>query len=194
MSGALQSYDTSILSNGTHPEISLGSLASGFSTPARPSLRVPSATSETTAPSTAPVSTPSPPSGTAFSRRKGGEAASFSRRLSGLNHEEPVDEEVDVLGTPGAERSRWGDGLETPAASRPKRTKSGTSGGKGVTLTLRDQEKVSYPLYLVYFDTKFTISCSTSIISRKRTSISNYAYIFLKNASLSWLPTKWTPR
>ena len=54
------------------------------------------------------------------------------------------EEERDVLGTPGAEKKRWDETAapETPsAASRAKRTKGNGAGG-GVTLTLRDQEKV----------------------------------------------------
>ena len=63
-----------------------------------------------------------------------------------MSHEDDdIEEEGDVLGTPGAENKRWGEKTapETPnsAASRAKRTKGNTTGG-GVTLTLRDQEKV----------------------------------------------------
>ncbi|KAJ7583262.1 hypothetical protein C8J56DRAFT_953479 [Mycena floridula] len=136
MSGALNAFgDTSMQSPGlSNPDISLGSLASGFSTPARPSLRVPSASSETTAPSSAPISTPSPPT---FSRRNG--SISISRQLSGLQDEE---QDGDLLDTPAAEKPRWGDAPETPVASRMKRnSRPTTTGNKGVTLTLRDQEK-----------------------------------------------------
>jgi hypothetical protein len=63
-----------------------------------------------------------------------------------VSHEDDsLEDEGDVLGTPGAENKRWGETTtpETPstAANRAKRTKGNTTGG-GVTLTLRDQEKV----------------------------------------------------
>ena len=50
------------LSNGSHPELSLGSFASFSATPGRGNLRMPSTSSRTTAQSSAPISTPSPPS------------------------------------------------------------------------------------------------------------------------------------
>jgi len=87
----------------------------------------------------------------AFSRRKGDDAAasSLSSRLNMLSHqdddEEGVGAEHDVLDTPSVEKKKWGDAPETPgAASRSKRGKGTSSNGKGVTLTLRDQEKVNY--------------------------------------------------
>ena len=62
--------------------------------------------------------------------------------------DDDLEEEGDVLGTPGAEKKRWGETAvpETPTvANHTKRTK-GNAGGGGVTLTLRDQEKVCIPL------------------------------------------------
>jgi hypothetical protein len=55
-----------------------------------------------------------------------------------------LDDGDDLLDTPQVERSRWVDGApETPVAARPKRSRPSTNGSKGgVTLTLRDQEKV----------------------------------------------------
>ncbi|RDB26693.1 Anucleate primary sterigmata protein B [Hypsizygus marmoreus] len=144
MSAALATQqDSSTLSNGTHPDISLGSLVSGFSTPAR-SLRIPSSSSHTTAPSSAPISTPSPPAGPVFSHRKG-ESTSISRRLNTLNQFDDDGQEIeggDLLDTPGADKKKWGDAPETPMATRPKRNARASVGGtKGTTLTLRDQEK-----------------------------------------------------
>lgn len=148
MSAALNALpDTSVFSNGTHPDISLGSLTSGFSTPAR-NLRVPSTSSHTTAPSSAQVQTPSPPTTSAFSRRKGEDGTPLSRRLSTLNHydEDGPEAEGDLLDTPGVEKKRWGDVPDTPVATRPKRTARSSVGGTKATLTLRDQEKVSSSL------------------------------------------------
>lgn len=65
--------------------------------------------------------------------------------------DDDLDEEGDVLATPGSEKKRWA-AHETPSATnRAKRTKGN---GTGVTLTLRDQEKVCNlhltPFYLIY--------------------------------------------
>lgn len=128
------------LSSSQH-ELSLGSFASFSSIPGRLALRVPSTSSRTTAQSSAPLSTPSPPSASAY-RRKGVDAAtSLSSRLNMLNDEgDDGLGDGDVLDTPGAEKKRWPDAPETPGAvSRSKRTKGD---GKGAPLTLRDQEKV----------------------------------------------------
>ena len=147
-------HENSTLSNGTHPDISLGSLTSGFSTPVR-NIRVPSSSSHTTATSSALVATPSPPPiSTTFTRRKTEDTTALSRRLGTLsNFDEATqeDEGGDLLDTPGAEKKRCGDGLETPVATRPKRTRASvgaTIGGtKGSALTLRDQEKVGSPSF-----------------------------------------------
>jgi hypothetical protein len=71
----------------------------------------------------------------------GGDASigstSLSTRLTMVQDDDL--EEGDVLVTPGSEKNRWA-APETPsAANRAKRTKGN---GTGVTLTLRDQEKV----------------------------------------------------
>ncbi|KAI6137841.1 hypothetical protein EDD17DRAFT_1782820 [Pisolithus thermaeus] len=125
----LREGDSSSHSGPTLPDISLGSLASGMSTPGR-GLRAPSSASRTTAPSSAPISTPSPPVA--------------SHGTSGLSRDE--DDRIDdgeeeaetggggILDTPATKL----DGPETPAARRRAR---GNAPGKGVTLTLRDQEK-----------------------------------------------------
>ena len=140
MSAALNSRPDASTSTGTIPDLSLGSLNSGISTtPGRPGLRVPSSTSSgTTAPSSAPLSTPSPPAPSAFSKRKVEEGTPAARRYGLSGHEEDGDGDGDLLNTPA-----WGDGPDTPVAgTRPKRTRSGASGSKGSNLTLRDQEKV----------------------------------------------------
>lgn len=139
MSAALNRADTSALSIGTHPDLSLGSLASGFSTPAR-KLRIPT-TTQSSSPSSAPISTPSPPNVPTFARKKADEATPVARRFSSFAHEEDgEDGGADVLDTPGREK-KWGDTLETPAVGRMVRTRS-TGAKGGVNLTLRDQEKV----------------------------------------------------
>src|SRR5882762_8639326 len=121
MSAALNSRPDASLnhSSGTIPELSL-SIGSGILTPAK--LRVPSASSGTTAPSSAPLSTPSPPVPTPYTRRKGDVA--FSNN----------EEDGDLLNTPGDRQ--WGDTIDTPVATRAKRTRSNTSGIKGANLTL----------------------------------------------------------
>jgi hypothetical protein len=77
-----------------------------------------------------------------LSRRKEDHGSALTNRVATLNREEDGEGEGDFLDTPAAERKRWGDGLDTPATSRPKRARSSASSTKGVTLTLRDQEKV----------------------------------------------------
>ncbi|EMD34205.1 hypothetical protein CERSUDRAFT_55205 [Gelatoporia subvermispora B] len=126
--------DTSVQSLGTQPDLSLGSFASGFSTPAKP--RIPSGSSATTAVSSAPLSTPSPSSSVAKRRD---DATPAVKRFGLSGHDEEDEEGGDVLDTPGAEK-RWGEAHETPAPGRVARTRS--TGYKGsVNLTLRDQEK-----------------------------------------------------
>jgi hypothetical protein len=131
----------------SHPELSLGSLASFSATPGRQGFRIPSASSRTTAQSSALLATPPSASAASFGRRKTDDAAtSLSSRLNMLSHQEEGIE-GDVLDTPAAERNKWGaEAPETPGASaRSKRPKGGASGGKGAALTLRDQEKVCVP-------------------------------------------------
>ncbi|KIJ63400.1 hypothetical protein HYDPIDRAFT_92649 [Hydnomerulius pinastri MD-312] len=141
MSAALNARgDSSNQSMGTLPDLSLGSLVSGISTPGR-NLRVPSVSSQTTAPSSAPLSTPSPPDhGTTNLRKRLDEPGSALRRLGLSGHDEELDngDGGGFLDTPGA---KWGDGPETPVAARKRPRASAPGGGKGVTLTLRDQEK-----------------------------------------------------
>ncbi|KAI0948832.1 hypothetical protein AcV7_009468 [Taiwanofungus camphoratus] len=141
MSAALNSRpDTSAQSIGTHPDFSFNSFGSAFSTPAK-KLRIPSSSSQTTAPSSAPLSTPSPPNAlSSFSRRKADDATPAARRFGLSGHEEEgEDTDGDVLDTPGKDR-RWDDVSATPAPGRPKRTRSAGAKG-GINLTLRDQEK-----------------------------------------------------
>ena len=138
MSTALNAQaDTSAQSSGTVPDISLGSFASTFSTPAR-KLRIPSTSTGTTA--------VSPPNG--VSKRRAEEATPISKRF-GLT-DDVEEEDGDVLDTPDARKGpeRWGGGEATDvsAPGRPKRTRSVGSKG-GINLTLRDQEKVR-PLYI----------------------------------------------
>lgn len=120
--------DTSIQSIGSQPDLSFGSFASGFSTPARN----PRVASGSTAASSAPVSTPSPPTAAQFARRRFDDPTPKRRGADDANDADP-----DVLDTPGQER-RWVDVDGTPA---PKRGK-GAAGKGSVNLTLRDQEKV----------------------------------------------------
>lgn len=166
MSAALATHtgpDSSSITNQTHPDISLSiGTNTSFSTPSRlqSSLRVPSASLRGTSASSAPISTPP----TAIPLRKRGEEGitPLTSRLSnllisgrdkdddGINAgvvDEPPEGETDVLTTPG--EKKWGDAADM--ASRGKRgaagsgngmKPSGSSGNKGVTLTLRDQEKV----------------------------------------------------
>ncbi|TFK68439.1 hypothetical protein BDN72DRAFT_841829 [Pluteus cervinus] len=157
MSAALNALpDLSAQSSNTHPELSLGSLLSGFSTPAR-SGRIPSTTTSGTAASSAPVSTPTSShafsTGLATSRTRG----AFGSRKNGMEDgrrnlnvdDDQDDADGDVLGTPGAEKKLWGDAagvsiLGTPGPTTATSRASGASkkvGGKGTTLTLRDQEK-----------------------------------------------------
>jgi hypothetical protein len=148
MSAALTTHpDRSGTSNNTPADLSLTSFANFALTPARQGLRIPSTSSRTTAQSSAPITTPSPPS-TTFSRRKGGDVGSTplsARLMTMMSHQDDdPEEEGDVLGTPGVEKKRWGETAapETPSvANRAKRSKGNGAGG-GVTLTLRDQEKV----------------------------------------------------
>lgn len=143
MSAALNARaDSSSQSAMTLPDLSLGSLVSGISTPGR-NHRVPSVSSQTTALSSAPLSTPSPPEHVPVSiRKRVDEPGSALRRLAISGHEDgdETGEGGDFLDTPG---HKWGDGPDTPVANR-KRSRATPSGNKGVTLTLRDQEKVSF--------------------------------------------------
>lgn len=142
MSAALnQQADSSFQSLGT-PDLSLGSLISGISTPAK-SLRVSSASSHTTAPSSAPISTPSPPH--APIRRKGDEATPVALRRHIASREENDDPESDALNISQPENNWEGD-LGTPLNTRGKRSKSNSANPKSNNLTLRDQEKVRGPL------------------------------------------------
>jgi chromosome segregation ATPase len=128
--------DSSFQSLGT-PDLSLGSLVSGISTPAK-SFRVSSASSHTTAPSSAPISTPSPPR--APIRRKGDEATPVAIRRHIASREDDDEQASDPLNTSRKEDSWEGD-LGTPLNTRGKRSKSNASNAKGNNLTLRDQEK-----------------------------------------------------
>ncbi|PFH53520.1 hypothetical protein AMATHDRAFT_1175 [Amanita thiersii Skay4041] len=168
--------DSSSMTNQTHPDISLSLGNTTFSTPSRPlpvlagnSLRIPSTSSRATAttnPSSAPLSTPSPPTsgssaGILPRKRTDDGTTPLSSRLSnmllGTNDKDydgtnvGLDEGqsggVDILGTPGEKRLRQ---TGTDAALREKRSMVDGSktarpgagpGNKAVTLTLRDQEK-----------------------------------------------------
>lgn len=77
-------------------------------------------------------------------RKRGDEPGSALKRLAVSGHDEGDEggEGGDFLDTPG---HKWGDGPNTPVANR-KRSRATPGGNKGVTLTLRDQEKVSFYL------------------------------------------------
>lgn len=126
--------DTSMMSSGSHLDLSLGSLASGFSTPAR-NLRLPSSS---TATSSALLSTPSPPNAAQFTRRRLDDPT--PKRRTTLEDGDDVD--GDVLDTPGQDKHHWGEGYDAASASARKRGKAAAKGG--VNLTLRDQEKVRW--------------------------------------------------
>jgi len=137
MSAALnQRADSSFQSLGT-PDLSLGSLISGVSTPAK-SFRVSSVSSHTTAPSSAPISTPSPPH--APVRRRGDDATPAALRRHVSAREEDDDPETDALNA--TQKDNWEGDLGTPLNTRGKRSKSNATNAKGNNLTLRDQEKV----------------------------------------------------
>jgi hypothetical protein len=141
MSAALnlnQQADSSFQSLGT-PDLSLGSLISAVPTPSK-SLRVSSVSS--TAPSSAPISTPSPPH--AHIRRKGDEATPLALRRHIGREEEDDDLDSDALNASQKENNWEGD-LGTPLNTRGKRSKSNATNPKGNNLTLRDQEKVCGP-------------------------------------------------
>ncbi|KAJ7471324.1 hypothetical protein B0H11DRAFT_2283347 [Mycena galericulata] len=105
----------------THPEISLGSFDDDPSQKTPAKLRVPSSSSGTSAQSSQPVATPSPP---VFSRRTTVTAADKSGYFDPANEDDGTDY-----------------GVGTPVATRPKRTaRASASAAKGA-LTLRDQEK-----------------------------------------------------
>lgn len=129
---------TSFRSNGSELDLSLPSFASGFSTPGR-NLRH---ASGSTATSSAPLSTPSPPNAAQFTRRRLEEPTpvALGRRKSGLDDLDDNDSE-NVLDTPGKEKS-FRDSLDISAPGRPSRTRSAGAKGGGINLTLRDQEKV----------------------------------------------------
>ncbi|KAJ7658940.1 hypothetical protein B0H17DRAFT_1171833 [Mycena rosella] len=115
--------DTSSLSIGTHPELSLGSFDDDLSQKTPAKLRVPSASSGTSAQSSNPVATPSPPV--------------FSRRTTVTIADKPSYFETSAANDDDATDY----GVGTPVATRPKRTaRASASAAKGA-LTLRDQEK-----------------------------------------------------
>ena len=145
MSAALNTHpraDSSTQSGLTLQDLSLGSFGS-ISTPAK--LRIPSASSGTTAASSAPLGTPSPPNTHITRRSRVDDAGTpLSKRLASFskNVDEDYDEGGDVLDTPAREAK---DELTTPAPNRlsAKRKSSNVNGAKGSSnLTLRDQEKV----------------------------------------------------
>ncbi|KAG2005756.1 hypothetical protein CC2G_002136 [Coprinopsis cinerea AmutBmut pab1-1] len=145
----------------SHPDFTLGSIASGFSTPHK-SGRFPSTTSRTTATSSLPVQTPSPgPSASNYvsSRRNGN---------SSIADDDGDDDEI------GANETTAGDLLGTPAASKGGRSAVRTRGRSGTLtagsttsnttatsklskLTLRDQEKHIDNLKKENFDVKLRV-------------------------------------
>ena len=76
-------------------------------------------------------------------------STSLSTRLTMVQQDDDLEEEGDVLATPGSEKNRWATaataaaaGDEALNATTPNRAKRIKGNGVGVTLTLRDQEKV----------------------------------------------------
>ncbi|KAK7023033.1 Cnn-1N domain-containing protein [Favolaschia claudopus] len=117
------SADNSGLSFGTHPDLSLGSFDQDLSQKTPAKLRVPSSSSGTSAQSSQPIATPSPPV--------------FSRRTTVTAGDKPSYFDT----TTNAEEDGADYGVGTPVATRPKRAaRASASGAKGA-LTLRDQEK-----------------------------------------------------
>ncbi|KAJ7083699.1 hypothetical protein B0H15DRAFT_940158 [Mycena belliarum] len=115
--------DNSSLSVGTHPELSLGSFDDDLNQKTPAKLRVPSTSSGTSAQSSNPVATPSPPV--------------FSRRTTVTNADKPAY--FDATTANDDDGTDYGVG--SPVATRPKRTaRASASAAKGA-LTLRDQEK-----------------------------------------------------
>lgn len=151
--------NSSVQSFGTHPDLSLGSLVSDFSTPAK-SFRIPSTSSVTTAPSTAPLTTPSPEQYPSLLRRnsKGRTddvtATPVARRRLTSHDEEGENETQDILGTA---RKGPEDLAESALNGRGKRSRAGAAAGKSVNLTLRDQEKVCLTVSL--FCMNCVLSC-----------------------------------
>jgi hypothetical protein len=147
-----QRADDSLLSMVSPPNLSLGSLAniSGVSTPVR-GLRIPSSS---TAPSSAPVATPSPPRVSSYIRKKLEEGATpVARKLgvSGTDNLPDDDGETDgdILNSMTREK-KWDDEFGTPSSARPKRSRQSTGNGnaRSNNLTLRDQEKVCLSLFI----------------------------------------------
>ncbi|KAH8104253.1 hypothetical protein DFH11DRAFT_1749366, partial [Phellopilus nigrolimitatus] len=132
MSAALNARAESSSQSGlTLQDLSLGSLAS-FSTPAK--YRVPSTSFGTTAPSSAPLNTPSP-SGTHFSHRRTDKTTTpVTKRLafSKLGDDDENDDR-DVLDTPGNGKL---EATGTPVTYRlSSKLKSGTVGTKGALIS-----------------------------------------------------------
>lgn len=50
----------------------------------------------------------------------------------------------DLLDTPAVEKKRYGEDAETPMRGGKRGVRPSAAGNKGVTLTLRDQEKVGF--------------------------------------------------
>jgi hypothetical protein len=150
-------------------DLSLGSLISGISTPEK-SLRVSSISSHTTAPSSVPISTPSPPH--PLVRRKGDESTPIVPRRHVSTREEDDNTDPDALNAT-QNGDNWEGDLGTPLNTRGKRSKSNATNPKGNNLTLRDQEKV----HLVPLLSFYGPSCdcffhfSTLITSRRKTLI-----------------------
>lgn len=204
MSAALNTHtraDSSTQSGLTLQDLSLGSFGS-ISTPAK--LRVPSTSSGTTAASSAPLGTPSPPSlhvtrrnkldndaGTPLSKR----LASFSRHV-----EDDYEDGDDVLDTPARE-NKGGD-LTTPATNRlsSKRKSSNANNAKGSSnLTLRDQEKVCVHFNVMKLRLFLSADIHTfpytsiSMHSRRKTSISSLKFTFWRSGLRSSLLIRLMP-
>jgi len=162
MSAALTSHPDH--SGASQQDISLGSLgtfSTGFGLGG--DSRVPSISTRSTIPSTAPVSTPSPPLRRNLHGKGEDTPGSLTSRLNTLSQREREDLSIDaetfispdVLATPAPDRAlarKWdeattseGTGAALPTKANSKRAAGKGAGpnGKAATLTLRDQEKVS---------------------------------------------------
>lgn len=142
--------DLSSSSTSIHPDFSLGSLSSptnhNIHTYSQPSgsSRVPSTSSQThSAPSSAPLATPSPPGFNNVTRRKTGDRRFALSSLGPGGGDDQDDQSGDLLDTPG--ERQWDD-MAAGTTPKPNKRAPRTTGGsavKGSALTLRDQEKVS---------------------------------------------------
>ena len=151
MSAALNALgNASSQYDGTTKDLSLGGI-SGFSTPLN-KTRIPSASSQTTAPSSVTLLTPSPTSATpaAHTRRRTDgtdNSADFTPLPNKLNLSVKFEDSATDDATPASYTQDDDPDLATPSISRVLSSRRKSGGGKTSNLTLRDQEKVSISCY-----------------------------------------------